>query len=40
MKKKTFCQNSDKFGQSFIKTDIMFMYMLYNKKKKRYFEPI
>ena len=24
--KKTFCQNSDKFGYSFIKNDIMFMH--------------
>ena len=31
--KKTFCQNSDKFGQSSIKTVIMFMHMLYNQKK-------
>ena len=27
--KKTFCQNSDKFGCSFIKNGIMFMYVLY-----------
>ena len=26
--KKTFCQNSDKFGYSFIKNDTMFMYLL------------
>ena len=26
--KKTFCENSDKFGYSFIKNDIMFMYIL------------
>ena len=26
--KKAFCQNSDKFGYSFIKNDIMFMYLL------------
>ena len=26
--KKTFCQNSDKLGYSFIKNDIMFMYLL------------
>ena len=32
MKKKTFCQNSDKFGYSFIKNDIMFMYILCIKK--------
>ena len=32
--KKTFSQNSDKFGQSSIKTVIMFMHMLYNQKKK------
>ena len=33
IRKKTFCQNSDKFGQSSIKTVIMFMHMLYNQKK-------
>ena len=38
--KKTFCQNSDKFGYSFIKNDIMFMYILYIYKKKHYFKPI
>ena len=27
-KKKAFCQNSDKFGYSFIKNGIMFMYIL------------
>ena len=27
-KKKIFCQNSDKFGNSFIKNDVMFMYLL------------
>ena len=27
-KKKTFCQNSGKFGYSFIKNDIKFMYKL------------
>ena len=26
--KKTFCQNSNKFGYSFIKTDIMFMHLI------------
>ena len=26
--RKTFCQNSDKFGYSFIKNDIMFIYIL------------
>ena len=31
--KKTFCQNSDKFCCSFIKNDIMFMYLLYIYKK-------
>ena len=31
--KKTFCQNSDKFGYSFIKNDIMFMYILCIYKK-------
>ena len=31
--KKTFCQNSDKFGYSFIKNDTMFMYLLYIYKK-------
>ena len=29
MKKKTFCQNSEKFGYSFIKNGIMFMYLLF-----------
>ena len=33
MKKKTFCENSDKFGDSFIKNDIMFMYLLCIHKK-------
>ena len=32
-KKKTFCQNSDKFVYSFIKNNIMFMYMLCIYKK-------
>ena len=32
--KKTFCQNSDKFGYNFIKNDIMFMYILCIYKKK------
>ena len=27
-KKKTFCQNSNKFGYSFIKNDIMFMHLI------------
>ena len=31
--KKTFCQNSDKFGYSFIKNDVMFMYLLCIYKK-------
>ena len=31
--KKTICQNSDKFGYSFIKNDIMFMYLLCIYKK-------
>ena len=31
--KKTFCQNSDKFGYSFIKNDTMFMYLLCIYKK-------
>ena len=31
--KKTFCQNSDKFGYSFIKNDIMFVYLLCIYKK-------
>ena len=31
--KKNFCQNSDTFGYSFIKNDIMFMYILCNYKK-------
>ena len=38
--KKTFCQNSDKFGYSFIKNDIMFMYILCIYKKPHYFKPI
>ena len=33
MEKKTFCQNSDEFGYSFIKNDIMFMYILSIYKK-------
>ena len=33
MEKKTFCQNSDKFVYSFIKNNIMFMYMLCIYKK-------
>ena len=37
---KTFCQNSDKFGYSFIYKDIMFMYILCIYKKKHYFKPI
>ena len=32
--KKIFCQNSDKFGYSFIKSDIMCMFILYIYKKK------
>ena len=32
-KKKFFCQNSDKFGYSFIKNDIMFMYILCTNKR-------
>ena len=31
--KKIFCHNSDKFGYSFIKSDIMFMFILYIYKK-------
>ena len=31
--KKVFCQNSDKFGHSFIKNDIMFRYLLCIYKK-------
>ena len=31
--KKTFCQNSDEFGYSFIKNDTMFMYLLCIYKK-------
>ena len=38
--KKTFCQNSDKFGCSFIKNDIMFMYLLCFYKKNHYFKSI
>ena len=37
--KKTFCQNSDNFGYSFIKNDIMFMYVLCI-KKTQHFKPI
>ena len=33
MQKKTFCQNSDKCGYSFIKKDIMFMYLFCIYKK-------
>ena len=32
-KKKTFCQNSNYFGYSFIKNDILFMYLLCIYKK-------
>ena len=32
MKKKTFSQNSDKFGYSFIKNDIVYVYTLYLQK--------
>ena len=31
--KKTFCQNSDKFGYSFVKNDVTFMYLLCIYKK-------
>ena len=31
--KKTFCQNNDKLGYSFVKNDIMFMYLLCTYKK-------
>ena len=27
--RETFCQNSDKFGYSFIKNDIMFIYIYF-----------
>ena len=33
MWKKAFCQNSDKYGYSFIKNNIMFTYILYIYKK-------
>ena len=33
MEKKTFCQNNDKLGYSFIKNGIMFMYILCIYKK-------
>ena len=33
MEKKTFCQNSDKFGYSFVKNDVTFMYLLCIYKK-------
>ena len=39
-KTKTFCPNSDKFGYSYIKYDIMFMYILCIYKKTDYFKPI
>ena len=32
-KKNTFCQNSDKFGYSFIANDIAFIYLLSISKK-------
>ena len=32
--KKPFCQNSNKFGRSFIKSDIMVMYLLCIYKKR------
>ena len=32
-KEKTFCQNSDKFGYSFIKNDILFIHLLCIYKK-------
>ena len=31
--KNTYCENSDKFGYSFIKNDIVFMHILYIYKK-------
>ena len=34
--KKFFCQNSDKFCYSFIKNDIMLMYLLYCMKISRH----
>ena len=37
---KTFCQNGDKSGYNFIKSDIIFMYILNNYKKDHYFKPI
>ena len=37
MKKKTFCQNSEKFYYSLIKNDIMFMYLLCIYKKTQLF---
>ena len=36
---KKICQNSDKFGDSFIKNDIMFMYLLSFLQKIHYFKP-
>ena len=33
MEKKTFCQNSDKFGYNFVKNDVTFMYLLCIYKK-------
>ena len=33
---KTFCQNSDKFGSSFIKNDILCIYILCIYKKNSY----
>ena len=38
-RKKTFCQNSDKFGYSFIKNETMSMYILFIYKKTHYFKP-
>ena len=37
MEKKIFYQNSDKFSYSFIKNDIMFMYLLCIYKKTQLF---
>ena len=36
---KKICQNSDKFGDSFIKNDIMLMYLLFFLQKTHYFKP-
>ena len=39
MKKKKFCQNSDKFGYSFIKNDIIYVFTLHL-QKTYHFKPM